>query len=183
MGGYLGGLIAVALVAYLVLTRAPRADREAGRRILHYDARMRLVGWGLAALLAPLLVFSVSSLSGFQANRVLLALALAALSICIPLVLLLEVYRVRVEFDETAIYTFSPWRPSRTIPWSDVISSRYSEWLRWHVIRTKSHGDVRLSDLLSGLDEFLVDLNAKARANSAFETGRAKTDAPAQRGR
>ena len=47
--GYLGGLIAMALVAYLASTASSSARRQGTRRILAYDGRIRLLGWVLAA--------------------------------------------------------------------------------------------------------------------------------------
>jgi TRAP-type uncharacterized transport system fused permease subunit len=76
----------------------------------------------------------------------------------------LEFFFVRVEFDEMFIYPFSPWRGSRRIPWSDVTFFHFSATCSWYVIHTRSHGTLRVSELMSGIGSFVRRLNETQHA-------------------
>ena len=162
--GYIGGLIAVALVAYLASTVMARARNVAGRKVLYYDGRVKLLGWVLFAMIAPLVTFFLYSALHVPANQVPLALTASAVFISLALFLVLEFHRVTIAFDATSIFCQSPWRRSRVIPWADVMSIKYSPSLRWYVVKTKAHGTIRLNNILSGLHEFLAEADRRGIA-------------------
>ena len=77
--------------------------------------------------------------------------------------LLGETYLFRVEYDATAIYVYSPWRPNRTIPWTDVTTCLHWNYMYGgaYSVRTRGHGKVTLSDMFPGIDEFIALLKAR----------------------
>jgi len=77
--------------------------------------------------------------------------------------LILGGFFVRIEFDESFIYPFSPWRGRRQIPWSEVISHDYSRVNQWLVIQTRHGGRARVSRYLSGIHSFVGKLQETTR--------------------
>ncbi len=67
----------------------------------------------------------------------------------------LEFFRVQIKVYPGMIVTSSPWRKSRSIPWSDVVSFHYSDALQWWVIKTKHYGSIRAHQYLSGTQELI----------------------------
>ena len=63
-------------------------------------------------------------------------------------IMVLEIFWVRIEFDQEGLRTFSPWRNRRFIQWSDIERIDYSSILQWHVLRTRK-GSVYLHDYLN----------------------------------
>jgi hypothetical protein len=86
-----------------------------------------------------------------SANQHVLAACLGGLLFLVSLYIFLETQFVRIEFDDNLIYTFSPWRKRRLVPWSAVVDYSYSAVNRWHILKTRGYGSIRLSALLSGL--------------------------------
>lgn len=152
VSGVAGGLISVALLGWLSARAARRgAEIVEGRLLLRYSAGIRLIGWlGLAFGLFILFAVgqSTTAESPWMKWGVGGGLFLACLS------LLLEFLYVRISFDDEAIYTSSPWRKSRRIPWGALRGYDYSDTNRWHILKTEGFGTVRLSVLLSGLQTF-----------------------------
>ena len=159
--GYVGGLIAVALVAYLASTAAPQAQFVAGRKVLYYGRRIKVIGWVLLAMVVPIVAFFLHATGHVPPDEVALALIAAIAFISLPLLLILEFHRMTIAFDSTTIFCESPWRRSRAIPWVEVVSIKYSPSLRWHVVKTRSHGTIRLNSVLSGLREFLAEVERR----------------------
>ncbi len=155
--GYIGGLIAVALVAYLASTAAPGTRHVGGRKVLYYAGRVKLIGWILLTMVAPIAGFFLYSAAHVPSNQVALALTAAVAFVLLPLVLILEFHGVTVSFDATTIFCESPWGRSRAVPWVDILSIKYSPSLQWYVVKTKKSGPIRLNKLLSGLREFLTE--------------------------
>jgi hypothetical protein len=132
-------------------------------KVLSYGTRVRLVGWAMVGICMPLSIFFMLSLSHVRPGQIPIILCGAVIFLGLPLMLLAEFYRVKISFDDHAIYTRSPWRPARTIPWKEINSCNYSASNRWYAIRTANHGTIRVSDLLSGKQQFLTEL--KRRTN------------------
>jgi len=124
---------------------------------LHYDGRVKLLGWAFMAMSTPMVAFFLYGALHAPANQVPLVLTALAVFLSLPLILILEFHRVTIAFDGTSIYCQSPWRRSRVVPWADVKSVKYSPWARWYVAKTTAHGSIRLNNILSGLDEFLAE--------------------------
>src|SRR5208282_2343556 len=113
---------------------------------------------GIAMLLFGAVFLFAASRSSMD-QRLLAWVVCGVLAICC-LYVFLEVFFVRVEFDESFIYPSSPWRGGRRIPWSDIVSCHFSNLNQWHVIRTRAHGTLRVSTFLSGVGSLLEKLNA-----------------------
>jgi hypothetical protein len=164
IAGYVGGLIAIALVAYFASTASPEARSDGGRKILVYDKRVRLLGWTLLALVAPLIGFFIFSIPHVARNEALLLVCTSVVLLCLPVSLLLEFYGARIEFDATTVYLFSPWRRNREILWSDILGIEYSRSRRFYVIRTRSQGGIRPNSMLAGLNDFLAEVRRRTAA-------------------
>jgi hypothetical protein len=145
--GVIGGVLAALLVSWLA-TRAIRSARfRSGRYVVEYCIPVRVAGW-FALAVGMFGVYAASRASPDQ--RVLAACVSGAMFLaCVAL--FLEFHFVHIEFDDEFIYTFSPWRKRRIIPWSSVAGYSYSAVNRWHILKTRGYGSVRLSELLSGL--------------------------------
>ena len=129
-------------------TRAVRAARFRGDRyVVEYRLPAKIAGCCLAAI-GFFIAYAASQAS---ANQHVIATILGVLSLLMSVYVLLEVHFVRFEFDDEFIYTFSPWRRCRVIPWTAVAGYSYSAVNRWHILKTRGRGSIRLSELLSGL--------------------------------
>jgi hypothetical protein len=67
----------------------------------------------------------------------------------------IETFGASITWDETNIYTRSPWRRPRTVPFSSVKSCDFSPAMQWYRIRTDGHGIVRLHAYMSGIPDLL----------------------------
>jgi hypothetical protein len=145
--GVIGGIVATLLLLWLA-SRAVRAARfRGGRYVVEYGLPVRVAGW-FALALGVFIAYAASQASPDQ--RILAACVGGTLFLAC-LALFLEFHFVRIEFDDEFIYTFSPWRKRRVIPWSAVSGYSYSAVNHWHILETPGCGSIRLSGLLSGL--------------------------------
>jgi hypothetical protein len=146
--GVIGGIVAALLVSWLATRCAVSAARFTnGRYVVEYGLRAKMVSWCCLAV-GSFIAYGASHPS---ANQHVLAACLAAGLFLVSLYIFLENQFVRIEFDDNFIYTFSPWRKRRVVPWSAVVGYSYSALNRWHILKTYSYGSIRLSELLSGL--------------------------------
>lgn len=76
----------------------------------------------------------------------------------LTLPLLIEALFVKISFDDSGAYCYSPWRPSRQVKFSDMEEPYFSDSLQWWVIPTKNQGKIRLQPFISGAEEFLEKL-------------------------
>jgi hypothetical protein len=145
--GIIGGIVAAVLLSWLA-SRAVRTARVSdGRYVVEYGRAVKIAGW-LGLALGAFIAYAASQVSSDQ--RVTAACVGGALFVgCVGL--FLEFHFVRIEFDDQFIYTFSPWRKRRIIPWSAISGYSYSAATHWHVLKTRGCGSIRLSELLSGL--------------------------------
>jgi len=146
-GGIIGGVIATVLLIWLAGRAKKEAVNRSGRFVLEYGRAVKVLGWVLGLFGVGMLFVAPHASKDQTVIAWVVCGALFAAGAC----LLAEFHLVRIEFDEEFIYTFSPWRRSRIIPWNEVIDSAYSGMNRWHILKTQKSGSVRLSVLLSGL--------------------------------
>ena len=141
--GIITAVITTALVnlaLYWVLRHA-RREAPVGGRLVHYGKAMRrfvslmwvFIGIFLAAVWGG--VFPQLAAEGVGA-----AIFLTFFFAFLVLPLHLEAFGVRIEWDEHNLYTKSPWRPGRVIPWDDVTGHDFSHGMSWHRIYTQRHG-------------------------------------------
>ena len=74
------------------------------------------------------------------------------------LILHLEFFTVQISWDDVNIYTRSPWRRRRTIPFTAVTSCDYHSGMQWYRIHTNGYGIIRLHQFMSGVPELLAAL-------------------------
>lgn len=157
IGGIIGGIIAAGLLELVASHADKNAKRDGGKMILRYGKSARALGW-LVVLMCLFIVYAASDASDSQ--RVM-AGCVGFGFIAIAVVLLLELYFVKILFDKEFIYTVSPWRPARKIPWAAVSGYAYSNINQWHILKTTSYGNIRLSILLSGLGTLAEELRKR----------------------
>jgi hypothetical protein len=105
--------------------------------------------------IACLAIFgAVSDRNGGMKNVVILVGMFVALN----LPLQVEFFGVSITWDDTNIYTRSPWRGRRTIPFSAVKSCDYFALCQWYRIHTEGHGIIRLHLYMSGIPDLLREL-------------------------
>ena len=140
----------------IILNRTvrPTAWQSGSRFVLKYGTVMRAFGTAMVVL-GGFFLYAASRSS--QDQRILAWMVSGALAAS-GLYVFLEVLLVRIEFDDLFIYSFSPWRGTRRIAWSEIITWRYSDVNRWYVIRTEAHGTLLVSTFLSGVGSFLKKL-------------------------
>jgi hypothetical protein len=155
VSGIIGAIVAILLVAFLARSARKNARLRSNRHVLEYGRPVKIAGW-FFLLLGGFFIYAAAHASADQA---LLAASVGGALFAGSVVVFLEFHLVRLELDEEAIHTFSPWRRKRVIPWSEVIGYDYSAINNWHILKTGRHGPVRLSVMLSGLstmEEYVV---------------------------
>lgn len=160
IAGIIGVVITRLLMVVLLRTARPSALQQDSRHVLKYGVAMRGLGIVMLLLGSGFLYAASHSSSDQRQLAWLVSGVLATCGLCV----FLEVFFVRIEFDESFIYLFSPWRGRRQIPWSDVLSRDFSNVSQWHVIRTGTQGTLRVSIYLSGVASLLERLNKNLRA-------------------
>jgi hypothetical protein len=155
--GIVGGLVAAGLVAWLTRRSKPTARSYNGRFVVEYRLPAKVVAW----LFLGVGVFILYAASQASADQKILATCVSGALFLGILAVLLEFHFVRVEFDENFIYTFSPWRRRRVIPWNAVIDYAFSSVNKWHVLKTRGYGLIRMSTMMSGLGSMSERWQAK----------------------
>lgn len=119
---------------------------------LRYGAALKWIGW--ICLGFCLAMVTVAGVAAAKEQKMIVIACFGAFSL-LGAVLLAEAYWVRISYDEQCIRTRSPWRRSRRIAWSEVVSCDYSMHNQWYRIHTRSQGIVRVSLLLRGVPGLL----------------------------
>jgi hypothetical protein len=145
--GVVGGTLAALLMSWLAMRVARAARSRSGRYVVEYRLPVRLVAWFCLAIG----LFAAYAASRASPNQRIVAACVSSVMLLAGIGVFLDFHLVHVEFDDEFIYTFSPWRKPRVIPWSAVVDYRYSALNRWHILKTRNYGSIRLSELLSGL--------------------------------
>jgi len=157
IGGILGAILATILLTWLA-TRAQRNAKMVGdKKVLAYGLLVRVFGW-VFLIISWFIAYTASRAS---ANQIVIAWCVGIAFLLMSLALVVEVHFVRILFNDEFIYTFSPWRPSRKIPWTAISSYAFSDLNKWHILKTTSYGNIRLSILLSGLGTFSQELEKR----------------------
>jgi len=146
IAGAISTMVGIWGMRMLLQTVEPRAREEGNRRRLQYGRSMRIFAGAFLLFLAGLTVLACFA---EPKDWLLVGFFAVLIGYCA-----LEVFRVRILFDEDFIYCQSPWRASRQIPWTAAKRLRFSKICQWHVLETRGHGRVRLSVFLSGIVSF-----------------------------
>ena len=157
MTGIIAGVISTVLLGWLAGRAQKEAKSRSSRRVLEYGRAVRIAGWCFA-LFGILILYAAAHASK---DQTVIAACVGGGMFIGCMALFAEFHFVRIEFDEDSLYTFSPWRKRRVIPWSDVVGYGYSDMNRWHVLKTSRFGSIRLSVLLSGLGTMAEELKKR----------------------
>lgn len=154
----LGGALTVIITGYLLYLLGRDAGKSAGKGQLRYGPWLAMTGvlTGAFFLAIGYLVYRHEGLSEPFALLVFSGFLIMSLA------LIAEALFVRIRYDERGIYTNSPWRRSREIPWHAVNGHSYSEVNRWHILETRAYGRIRLSIYLRGLPDFFEELKERS---------------------
>lgn len=160
-------LLPLALV--LLLTASRRPHSPASSRV-EYPFAVKLFGL-LGASIAGIFVALCSRVPETERAECMVVGTIT----CVLLVLLaLEFFFRRVEFDHSGIVVRSLWHKARPIPWTDVVGLRCRTSRPEWVLETTQYGKFRLSALLRGLGA----LNAAVTAHTQPERIPASSPAP-----
>lgn len=155
------GRILAAIAIPLLILRFSRAAREPGRRNgdrtwLEYGRGIRIFTTLFGVLVLWQVGLWIFSTPEHRFDAMMLVLIFG--SLWMPLAL--EVFLVRIGYDGSTLWCFSPWRRRREIPLEELGTPHYSGWMKWWVIPTSRLGKVRISDFVAGRDAFLKMLGA-----------------------
>ena len=149
----LGGIASTIALVVLILSFANRPSNElnySDRQILEYgDGAKALVI--LLGTLVPILVLFLYSNDQIDLGAAFSTLGLIGsfVGYCGP-----EFFRTRIEYDARCVFTFSPWRKPRVIPWTVIMTCKHSALKHWSVFDTFGSGSLRVSDFMRGSEEF-----------------------------
>ena len=144
------GAGAVAVFSWLITRHGANATFSGSRHVLSYGFVARAFVVVLVLLLPGLILYLyVRGLAKMDVVLVILAFTALSAGYLIP-----EFFRTRIEFDDSTVYTFSPWRKPRAIPWSAFLSAMPSATMYWTTFETNGFGAVRVHDWLEGAAEF-----------------------------
>lgn len=151
------GLVLGGLVLFLLL-RTVRKDARLSKPknvwIVDYGWPVRLLG--ITALLMGIGFVFLAIISRGSSLYLKILFGVGSGAVC--LYLFLETTLTRIEFDSAFIYTMSPWRGKRQIPWKDIVSCTYSDIHMSYKITTNQHGSLSVSRFRSGIGTFLEEL-------------------------
>ena len=155
------GIAAAIGVIILMSLVSQKAAIENGRTVIKYGIAMKIFSWLSLAL--PLMVIAIfPKVKSSDIPSVIAAFFMAS---GISASLILEFNRVMISYDDKFIYTKSPWRKNRKIPWSDITSIGFSSAASWYVVLTKNNGKIRLHTGLNGLKSILSEINKHIEIN------------------
>lgn len=155
VGASLSGAAAAFLLGWLRRAAQRESVESAGSHCACFPKAMRIfviVLWLLTAGFIALMGFFVREATARDA--ILVGLFFGSLT----LVLHLEAFGTRVTWDDRNIYTKSPWRRRRIIPFAAVRACDFSQTLQWYRIYTEDQGIIRLHTLMRGVPELLSAL-------------------------
>lgn len=136
------------------------AERTGSGLVLRYGLPLRCLSVVVLVIVSGSLIFSNFDPKTSPEDTGLLVAG--GVMTALFLYFFIEMFFVRIEFDEARISTFTPWRSSRQIPWSDIASFRHDEAHCWYIIQTRTHGTLRVSTFLSGINNFAERLRQNA---------------------
>ncbi len=152
-GAAVAHVVAVAVVGALLRQRRFAGERRAGATVMRYPWGWHLFAWTI--LLLPLggLAF-LAWLSPPKGEDVVYLAGLVAGFGLLGTYCVVEVSGVSHELQANGLVRHGPWRPRRFLPFSQVVSLRYSALASaWH-LRTRSDDGAWVPFQLSGIGAF-----------------------------
>ena len=143
------------VLAWLLRPAQAESAEKAGQPVVAYPKKFKVVVvfcWVATAAFA--ILFGVTSKDEDLTN----VYVVFGLFTALVLPLHLEVFCVRITWDEAFIHTRSPWRKARKIPFSAVRSCDYSTSMQCYRIHTFACGTIWLSPWAQGTAELLAAL-------------------------
>ncbi len=156
------GILAVLILGLIVQSAQTETLLTKGSHSISYPKAMRVfvyVGWSAILIVIALAIFTAKK------SDIKSVLCIIGLFTALILPLHLEAFGVCITWDKENIYTKSPWRKRRTIPFYAVRSYDFSATMQWYRIRTEGYGIIRLSQFLRGVPEFLEALPRSSPPN------------------
>jgi hypothetical protein len=144
LAGLVGAVIAALLLRWALRTRGAGS----GEAQVRYGGRMR----ALSVLMLAIAIGIVYAALHASASQRMMAFLVAAPLLAGSVWFVLEAFVVKATVSATHLTHRSPWRGTRTIPWSTVTGYEFSPEMSCHVLRTSGHGKVRLSSYMSGVE-------------------------------
>lgn len=154
----LSGIFGALGVAVLLATVSKNARRKDGLNIFEYGIALKI--FALLSLILPVFL-SAFAVQKTKLDELHLACIAIAITTAMSIASILELFFVKISYDDKFIYTKSPWRKSRAIPIDDVLSVDYSELASWHVLKTNKHGYIRIHTGLNGHDNFVLAIKSR----------------------
>jgi hypothetical protein len=153
--GAVAGVASVLVLRFLVRSAQKDTELESLEKTVSYPFPMRVL---VTCFWLILLGFYIAV--GFLVRQPsqLAALLLVALFSSMVVPLHLEIFGVSIDWDDKNIYTKSPWRKSRTIPFDSVTGCDFSRMALWYRIYTKDSGLIRLHLYMCGIPRLLEAL-------------------------
>ena len=143
-----------ALVLPIIFSVMFAANKRAARRvgsvsIIEYPRIAKVIGI-LAIGAGAFMLFL-----GFHApeNERTIALSFCGAFSLLFFFLPLEFFFRRIEFNDHEIVIYCAWRKVRRIPWIEVVSFEHLHIVKEWVLETRSHGTIKLSTFLQGLED------------------------------
>lgn len=101
-------------------------------------------------VMCPIVAFIAYAALQARADQQHIAYPLALIFIVSLLLVLIEVFYLKIIMDDESITIYSPWRMTRKIPWESIDNYHWSSAMQWHVLHSKTHGNIHLSPYLQG---------------------------------
>lgn len=146
--GVLAAIVSAILIALLLQAARRAPARRDGLRWVEYGREVRLVAVILTVVLASGAVYFVAAAP--SQGMLPIGIAAAASTLALVAVMDLEIWCVRIGFDDATVYCHSPWRRSRQIPIAELGVPRFSALAQWWVIPSRSQGSIRIHTYMIG---------------------------------
>ena len=156
VSGLIGALIATALTTYIARSRARVVN---GETVLRQPWFLLLLWIPLTSVFATFAV--LNALGASRVNSYAVAVTVPAVLTLVGAYLSLEALFVTVVLGRDSLRASTPWRGHREIPWDDIVHASFSSAMGWYVLRTRTHGVVRVSGMLKGARQLEDILTAR----------------------
>lgn len=158
-------VVVLAWVAWATHEKQKEAVSAYGVRWLEYGLSLKAIG----AFFAVMLVYAPTY--ELLHGRALPAIVIGSFTALLGVPIFLFAFFWRVGYDEHGIHTRSPWRRRRFVPWGDVVRFEFSSITKQWVIHTKSHGTIRINELVPGASHMISEIKQRGmRSEGNFTT-------------